>query len=192
MPMDEYMEKTKKSEKDAQNYSDAMTSANEKFTTDEGEESDIEEEKLAKADLEGRPLGKEIPDIERKSQEEEESTTQKLMNAITGILSNEILRILDKEMLEFAREFEQEFSQSVDKERFLYGLQQDKNSIEAAEFLKQNPIKTIIPESVLNTVQDFSIPKLEFKSVNPYSLNVITSSLISKMLKLSQVMITLS
>lgn len=136
-------------------YSDALTSADEKFTTASEEEEDISKENLKKLEEDPKKLQELLnqkPD--REAEAPEESITAKILDSVTT-----------QDVTNMEKQFETEFHNAEEKERFLYGLSQDAEAIEIAKFLRDNPIKSFVPESEIEDAVNFKKPRIRYNSV---------------------------
>lgn len=142
----------------AENFSDALTSANERVTTDSASESDIETSKIA--ELLKNP--KEF----RKVFEEASKTNKEQLEEGQIPEEDEFEAILKKPTEELEQEFEEEFAESQDKEKFLYGGSRGKRAIEATELLKMTTIDSLIPVDEIQKARTFRELKLDFNSID--------------------------
>lgn len=88
MTVDQLQEEIeKKKEEKAAKYSDALTSADEKFTTGSSEESDLEGKKIDKLDMNDPNFLKNLDEAQKKADKdlEEASETEKLLKGISSI-----------------------------------------------------------------------------------------------------------
>ena len=67
--------------------------------------------------------------------------------------------------------FEEQFTKLRDKNA-MYGMDVDKNAVNAVDYLKSKEFISGIPSQLVNEANDFSIPKLRFQDVIIVTLKI--------------------
>ena len=68
-------------------------------------------------------------------------------------------------MEEFEQEFEKLFSKARNKEHFLYGVQEEEDTVHAEDYMKTDPFINTIPHNIVSKILDRKTPKITYKDV---------------------------
>jgi hypothetical protein len=156
------MEETREAQRDplkAQGFDDAVTSANEKVTSDSAAESEMDDKSFEDMMKDAGKLREFFANVRNESKKEEQvaapqATETPSTNETDASTLFDLMMKKDNENLE--KEFEEKFAQAQDKERFLYSGSRAKDAINAADFLRENEIESFIPQQDVRNIRDQS------------------------------------
>lgn len=156
--LEEREEVSKKDYLKAQEFDEAVTSANEKVTSDSAAESEIDDQSFEDMMKDAGKLREFFANVRRESKKEQPVETPAKAAEETSAGDADASTLFDMMMRKdnegLEKEFEEKFSQAQDKERFLYSGSRAQEAINAADFLKQNEIESFIPKDDIRNIRD--------------------------------------
>jgi len=158
--LEEREEVVRKDYTKAQDFDEAVTSANERVTSDSAAESEIDDQSFEDMMKDSGKLREFFANVRRESNKKEQpAETTQAQAAEESVVGDtdastlfDIMMRKDNEGLE--KEFEEKFAQAQDKERFLYSGSRGQEAINAADFLRQNEIESFIPKDDIRNARD--------------------------------------